>query len=112
MDAKTALKGSLILLVLVAILGAILGVTLPHDFFESWGWLVGPLAWLGCAALTGALLKLPVPMTLAGAILSGIPGALATLTGVHWLGVAAGVIAFGIWCGWLATRGMAADRTA
>ena len=111
-DLKTSLKGALLLLALVAVLGVILGVTLPHEFFEGWGWLVGPVAWLGCAAATGAVLRLSIPMTLVGAILSGIPGALATLTGVHWLGVAVGIITFGLWCGWLAARGPAAGKTA
>ena len=108
-DRKTALRGGLIQLVFVAVLGVILGVTLPHDFFESWGWLAGPAAWLICAAATGALLRLSVPMTLLGAVLAGIPSALATLTGVHWLGVVVGTFLFGLWCGWLSMREAAAE---
>jgi len=103
-DRKTALKAGAIQLVLVAILGAVLGISLSHHFFESWGWLAGPAAWLICAAITGALLRLAVPMVLLGAVLSGIPSALATLTGVHWLGVVVGIVLFGLWCGWLAGR--------
>lgn len=103
-DRKTALKAGAIQLVLVAILGAVLGVSLSHHFFESWGWLAGPAAWLICAAITGALLRLAVPMVLLGAVLSGIPSGLATLTGVHWLGVVVGIALFGLWCGWLVGR--------
>ena len=104
LDGKTALKAAALQLVLVAALGAILGLTLPHSFFESWGWLAGPAAWLICAAITGRVIGLAIPMTLLGAILSGIPGALGTLTGVHWLGVVLGIGAFAIWCGWLGRR--------
>lgn len=103
-NPKTAFKAGLLQLVLVAILGAAMGASLPHDFFESWGWLAGPAAWLICAAVTALLVKLAVPMTLAGAVLSGIPSALATLTGVHWLGVVVGIGLFALWCGWLALR--------
>lgn len=108
-DRKTALKGGLIQLVSVAILGVVLAITLPHHFFESWGWLAGPAAWLICAAAAGSLLRLSVPMTLLGAVLAGIPSALATLTGVHWLGVVVGIFLFGLWCGWLSMREAAAE---
>jgi hypothetical protein len=39
-----------------------------------------------------------------GAVLAGIPSALAVLAGIHWLGVAIAVAAFAAWCAWLATR--------
>jgi hypothetical protein len=39
-----------------------------------------------------------------GAVLAGIPSALAVVAGVHWLGVAIAIGAFGVWCGWLARR--------
>lgn len=106
-DPKTAIKAGLLQFVLVAILGAALGLSLPHDFFESWGWLAGPVAWLICAAMTALVIKLPIPMTILGAVLAGIPSAAATLTGVHWLGVAIGIVVFALWCGWLMAR---ADR--
>jgi hypothetical protein len=39
-----------------------------------------------------------------GAVLAGIPSAVAVLAGVHWLGVAIAVAAFAAWCAWLAGR--------
>lgn len=92
-------------LALVAALGLALGLSLSHDFFETWGWLAGPAAWLICAAVTALIMKLPIPITILGAVVAGIPSAAATLTGVHWLGVALGIVLFALWCGWLAARG-------
>lgn len=94
----------LLQLALVAALGLALGLSLSHDFFESWGWLAGPAAWLICAAVTALVMKLPIPITILGAVAAGIPSAAATLTGVHWLGVAIGIVLFALWCGWLAAR--------
>jgi hypothetical protein len=90
---------------LVAILGVALGLSLSHEFFESWGWLAGPAAWLVCAAVTALALKIPLVITILGAVVAGIPSAAATFTGIHWLGVAVGIVLFALWCGWLAARG-------
>ena len=95
----------LLQLVLVAVLGVALGLSLSHDFFESWGWLAGPAAWLICAAVTALSVRLPIPISVLGAVVAGIPSAAATLTGIHWLGVAVGIVLFALWCGWLAARG-------
>lgn len=95
----------LLQLVLVAVLGVALGLSLSHDFFESWGWLAGPAAWLICAAVTALIVRLPIPISVLGAVVAGIPSAAATLTGIHWLGVAVGIVLFALWCGWLAARG-------
>ena len=46
--------------VAVAALSLILAVTLPHSFFDDWGWITGPVAWLACAALTAWALHLHV----------------------------------------------------
>ncbi|MFM8527622.1 MAG: hypothetical protein ACKOBH_05870 [bacterium] len=103
-DSRTAVIAGLLQLVLVAALGVALGLSLPHDFFESWGWLAGPAAWLICAAMTALIIKLSIPITILGAVVAGIPSAAATLTGVHWLGVAVGIVLFALWCGRLAAR--------
>jgi len=47
----------------------------------------------------------PLAITVLGAVVAGVPSAAATLTGVHWLGVAVGIVLFALWCGWLAARG-------
>jgi hypothetical protein len=82
----------------VALLSILLAVLLSHHFFESWGWLAGPAAWLSCAALTARILRLPLAPALLGAALAGIPSALAVVLGVHWLGAALAVLLFAAWC--------------
>jgi hypothetical protein len=89
---------------LVTVISLALAVTLPDSFFDDWGWLTGPAAWLGCAALTARTLHLPVRGVMLGAVLAGIPSAIAVLAGVHWLGVAIAIGAFAAWCAWLARR--------
>ena len=104
MNAAGALRAGMIQLALVVSVSLLLALLLPSDFFEDWGWVSGPLAWLGCSWLTAALVRLPALPVLAGALLAGIPSAVAVLAGVHWLGVAIAIAAFAAWGGWLAAR--------
>lgn len=83
---------------LVAVISLLLAIALPHSFFEDWGWISGPAAWLGCAALTARLLDLPSGPALLGAALAGIPSLAAVLIGIHWLGVLLAVGLFAAWC--------------
>jgi hypothetical protein len=104
MDRSILWRAASAQVVLVAVVSLILAFALPHSFFDDWGWITGPAAWLGCAALTAWALHLPVRGVMLGAVLAGIPSALAVVAGVHWLGVAIAIGAFGVWCGWLARR--------
>ena len=83
--------------VLVGVLFAVLALTLPHSFFEDWGYLVGPLAWLGCSIATGAILKLALPLVAVSALVSGAAAGLIGLAVEHAvsLPVAIGVFAAG-----------------
>ena len=83
-------------LVTVAVLSLLLALIFSHGFFESWGWLVGPLAWLGCAWLTARIVGLEPAAALVRAVLAGVVSALAVLVGLHWLGalVAVGLFAY------------------
>ena len=104
MDRSILWRAAAAQVVLVAAISLILAVALPSSFFEDWGWITGPVAWLVCAAITAGALHLPVRGVLLGAVLAGIPSAIAVLAGVHWLGVAIAVAAFAAWCAWLARR--------
>ena len=99
MNLSTALKSGIVMFVLVAILAVLLAVLLPKSFFEDWGWLSGPAALFLCAYGTARILGLPVPRTLLGVIIAGIPGLLGVVIGVHWLGTLLAVITFALWCG-------------
>jgi len=97
-DASIFWRAAALQLVAVAALSIVLGVALPHSFFEDWGWLAGPGAWLLCAAFTGRVLTLPLAPVLLGAALAGIPSAIAVVLGLHWLGAAVAVLVFAAWC--------------
>ena len=98
MDTQILWRAALVQFVAVALLTLVLVILLPHSFFESWGWLTGPLAWLLCAAFTARFLYLPPGPTLLGAVLVGIPSLLFVLLGLHWLGVLVAIGLFGAWC--------------
>lgn len=98
MDWTTGAKALGLQLMLVFATALVLALTLPSSFFEDWGWLSGPLAWLACAAITARLLSLPVAGALTGAILAGLPSVLAVVAGVHWLGAVIAAVLFALWC--------------
>ena len=98
-DLRLAVKVSLVQLVLVILVAVVLALLLPSSFFESWGWLSGPTAWLACAWATSAILSLPVSRTLVGAVLVGIPSVIFVILGLHWLGALVAALLLGIWCG-------------
>jgi hypothetical protein len=104
MDTATLWRAALLQLAAVAVLSIILALALPHDFFVDWGWAAGPLAWLACAALTARVLGLPLNPTLFGAVLAGIPSAIAVVLNAHWAGAVVAVGVFALWCGWLRAR--------
>lgn len=103
-DTATALRALAFQLVGVAVLGLATGLTLPHSAFVDWGWLIGPLAWLVASLFTARMVGLAAGSALVGAVLSGVPSALATLTGFHWLGALIAIGFFALWCGFLAAR--------
>jgi hypothetical protein len=104
MDRSVLWRAAAVQVLAVTAVSLILVLILPGSFFDDWGWLTGPVAWLGCAALTASVLRLSVPGVMLGAVLAGIPSAIAVVAGVHWLGVAVAIAAFAAWCAWLARR--------
>ena len=108
-DSSLALRAALVQAALVAALAIVLALALPHSFFEDWGFLAGPGAWIACAAATASILRLAIVPALAGAALAGIPSGLATVVGAHWAGAVVAVGVFGLWCGAMAMRGLRAE---
>jgi hypothetical protein len=102
MDRSVLWRAAAVQAVSVAVLSAALALALPHSFFEDWGWLAGPAAWLLCALVTASVVRLPVARVLVGAVLAGLPSLLAVVVGVHWLGAAIAVGLFALWCARLA----------
>ena len=98
MDTSLLWRAGALQALSVAVLSVLLALALPHSFFEDWGWLAGPAAWLLCAALTARILGLPLAPSLLGAALAGIPSVAAVLIGLHWAGAALAVGLFALWC--------------
>jgi hypothetical protein len=104
MDRSVGWRAALLQAVLVAGVAVVLAVALPRSFFEDWGWLAGPAAWVGCALVVGAALRLPHALVVVGAAVSGLPMLLGVAVGIHWLGSPLALAVFGVWCGRLAAR--------
>lgn len=98
MDTSLLWRSALVQLIAVAVLSIVLAILLPHSFFDTWGWITGPVAWMLCAALTARLLDLPPGSTLLGALLAGIPSAICVLIGAHTVGEVIAVVLFALWC--------------
>jgi len=102
-DSAILWRVAVVQVVAVAVLSLLLGLVFSHGFFESAGWLVGPLAWMACAWLTARVVGLPPVPVLIRAALAGIPSLLFVLLGLHWLGedrycAAVAVAIFAAWC--------------
>jgi hypothetical protein len=97
-DSAILWRVAVVQVVAVAVLSVLLALVFSHGFFESWGWLVGPLAWMLCAWLTARVVGLPEAPVLLRAVLAGIPSLLFVLIGAHWLGAAVAVGLFAALC--------------
>ena len=78
----------------VAIPFALLGLALDDDFFEDWGWLVGPIVWFMASAVTGRILALPLAYVLFSAVAGGVAGLLVMLATSHLPGLIAALLVF------------------
>ncbi len=85
-------------LVAIGLLAVVLAALFSHGFFVDWGWLVGPLAWLGCAALTARVVGLATGFTLLRAVLAGVVSLIGVAIGAHWLGIVVAVGLFAYLC--------------
>jgi hypothetical protein len=92
-------KALIVQAVVVAIPFATLALALSHDFFEDWGWLVGPVIWLACSVVTGRILALPIAYVLFSAVAGGVAGLLVMLATSHTPGLIAALLVFAASCG-------------
>jgi hypothetical protein len=107
-DNEILWRVAIVQVLAVAVLSLLLGLILPHSFFEAAGWLIGPASWLACAWLTARVVGLPTEPVLIRAALAGIPSLLFVLLGAHWLGATVAVAIFAYLCA-LLPRPLAGD---
>jgi hypothetical protein len=98
-DRRLALRAAAVQLLAVGVVFAALALALPRSFFEDWGILAGPGAWVACAALTARMLRLPTGRTLLVAAGAGLLGAAAGLGIGHDAGIVVAIGLFGLLAG-------------
>jgi hypothetical protein len=99
LNARLFWKALIVQAIVLAIPFAILDLTFSHEFFEDWGWLVGPVIWLACSAVTGRILRLPVAYVLFSAVAGGVAGLVVMLATSHLPGLLAALLVFAASCG-------------
>ena len=98
MDTAILWRVAVVQALAVLVLSLALAIVFSHGFFEDWGWLVGPLAWLGCARFTAWVVGLAPAPVMVRALLAGIASLLFVLVGLHWLGAVVAIGIFAAWC--------------
>lgn len=99
MDRGLFLRSLAVQALLVGVLFAVLALALPRSFFEDYGWLTGPVAWIGCSVLTARILALPAGLALFAALAGGIAGFLVSLAASHAAGLVVSLLVFAASCG-------------
>jgi hypothetical protein len=101
MDKRLFWRAAITQAVAVAIVaGVLIALPLGDDFFEDYGIVAGPLAWLGCAVVTALILKLPWTLALFAAVAGGVAGFLVDAAGAdHWIALPIAVAVFAACCG-------------
>jgi len=98
-NARLFWKALAVQAVVVAIPFAILGLALSENFFEDWGWLVGPAVWLACSLITARILDIPRAYVLFSAVAGGVAGLIVMLVTTHWAAMIAALLVFAASCG-------------
>lgn len=99
MDSSLFVRAALVQAALVAgLFGLLIALPLPEDFFDDYGWVSGPIAWIACAAATARILSLPRELALFAALAGGVAGAIVGLAVDHTLGLLIGIAVFAASC--------------
>jgi hypothetical protein len=104
LNARLFWKALAVQAIVIAVPFAILGLALDEDFFEDWGWLVGPVVWLAASIVTGRILALPLAYVVFSAVAGGVAGLLVMLATSHLPGLLAALLVFAASCGSYDTR--------
>jgi hypothetical protein len=100
MDKGLFLRALAIQAVAVAIVfGVLVALPLGDDFFEDYGWVTGPVAWIACSLVTARVLSIPAGLVLFAALAGGVAGALVALVTSHTVGLVISLLVFAASCG-------------
>jgi hypothetical protein len=98
-NARLFWSSLLVQAVTVGALFAVLAVALDEEFFEDYGFAVGPIAWAACSLLTARILSLPAGLALFAALAGGVAGFLVGLVAGHGPGLVVALLVFAASCG-------------
>ena len=99
MDASLALRaGAVQGLLVAAVFATLVALPLPEGFFQSYGVLAGPTAWLVCALATTRILRLGTRIGATAAVAGALAAVLVGLLN-HDFGTIVAVLAFGLAAG-------------
>lgn len=83
----------------VAVLfGILVALPLDKDFFEDWGYVTGPLAWMLVTVLSARVLPIPAGIVLFNALAGGVAGFLVGLVAGHAPGLVISLLVFAASC--------------
>ena len=100
MDSSLFARAALVQALLVgALFGVLIALPLGDDFFEDYGFALGPVAWIACSFVTARVLDMPLAYVLFSAAAGGVAGLLVFLVAGHWAGMAIGLLVFAASCG-------------
>jgi hypothetical protein len=78
--------------------GVLVALPLGDDFFEDYGFVAGPVAWIACTLVTARVVQIPLAFALFAALAGGVAGTIVLVVASHWAGVAAALLVFGASC--------------
>jgi hypothetical protein len=84
--------------VVAVVFAVLVALPLGDDLFEDWGFVVGPIAWLGSSLVTARALSLPLAYVLFSAVAGGVAGEIVLLVASHWAGLVAALLVFAASC--------------
>ena len=101
MDKRLFWRAALVFAAVIAIeAGILIALPLGDDFFEDYGLIAGPLAWIAGAIVTALILKLPWSLAAFAAAAGGVCAILVDLAGgKHWMVPIIGIAVFAACCG-------------
>ena len=99
MNSRLFWSSLLVQAVIVGALFAILAAALDKEFFEDYGFAVGPLSWAVCSLITARILSLPAGLALFAALAGGVAGFLVGLVAGHLPGLVVALLVFAASCG-------------
>ena len=98
MDRSILWRAALVQATLVALLFAALALALPRSFFEDWGAVTGPAAWIAASLVTWRVLRLPLATVGLAAAVAGAVAALVGVTASHAVALPVAIALFAALC--------------